>query len=359
MNILYISNLSGNLWAGPNNSVPAQIKAQSKIDNVFWYNVNKNIIPEWKGICHNLLDYPTQKLDDLPQPFNNPDIAVIEEVYCHAFSKIISDLQCNDIPYIVIPRSTLTERAQKHKQLKKIIGNLIYFNNMLKKAVAIQYLTEQEFCESGNKWNKNHFIIPNGISIKNTHIKRKNDNKIIFSYIGRIEIYQKGLDLLVDAVNEVQGFLREHNCVINIYGPDREDTVKKLTDVVNTKGIEDLILFHDAVFGKHKEDILINSDIFIMTSRFEGHPMGLIEALSYGIPCIVTPGTNMIEEIKKYDAGWSAQEKVKSIAEKIKKAICERKLWGKKRINAKSLSEEFSWERLALKSHEYFEEIRR
>ena len=37
MNVLYISKLTGNLFAGPNNSVPAQIKAQSKIDNVFWY----------------------------------------------------------------------------------------------------------------------------------------------------------------------------------------------------------------------------------------------------------------------------------------------------------------------------------
>ncbi len=40
MNVLYISNLTGNLFAGPNNSVPAQIKAQSKRDNVFWYNIN-------------------------------------------------------------------------------------------------------------------------------------------------------------------------------------------------------------------------------------------------------------------------------------------------------------------------------
>lgn len=359
MNILYISNLSGNLWAGPNNSVPAQIMAQSKIDNVFWYNVNKKVIPEWKDIYHNLIDYPNQRLDDLPEPFNNPDIAVIEEVYCHAFSKIISDLQCNNIPYIVIPRSTLTERAQKHKQLKKIIGNLLYFNNMLKQAVAIQYLTEQEYRESGDKWNKNHFIIPNGISIKDTYIERENDNKIILTYIGRIEIYQKGLDLLVEAISEVQDFLREHNCVINIYGPDREDTVKKLTDVVNTKGIEDLVLFHRAVFGKDKEKILINSDIFIMTSRFEGHPMGLIEALSYGLPCIVTPGTNMAKEIDKHDAGWVAQEKVRDVVEQIKRSIHEKRLWKIKRSNAKSLAREFSWERLALKSHEYFEVVRR
>ena len=44
MNVLYISKLTGNLFAGPNNSVPAQIKAQSKIDNVFWYNLNVTLV---------------------------------------------------------------------------------------------------------------------------------------------------------------------------------------------------------------------------------------------------------------------------------------------------------------------------
>ena len=46
MNILFISKLSGNLWAGPNNSIPAQVKAQSRIDNVFWYNLNNTKRPE-------------------------------------------------------------------------------------------------------------------------------------------------------------------------------------------------------------------------------------------------------------------------------------------------------------------------
>ena len=50
MNVLYISNLTGNLFAGPNNSVPAQIKAQSKRDNVFWYNINDIKREEWKEI---------------------------------------------------------------------------------------------------------------------------------------------------------------------------------------------------------------------------------------------------------------------------------------------------------------------
>ena len=126
MNVLYISNLTGNLFAGPNNSVPAQIKAQSKRDNVFWYNINDIKREEWKEInCYNLKDYPSGRLKDLPKPFNKPDIAVIEEFYCFPFCKIIKDINENNIPYIIIPRSELTKKAQKRKRVKKFIGHIL------------------------------------------------------------------------------------------------------------------------------------------------------------------------------------------------------------------------------------------
>ena len=39
-------------------------------------------------------------------------------------------------------------------------------------------------------------------------------------------------------------------------------------------------------------------DLFIHTFRFEGHPIAVLEALSYGIPCLLTPGTNMAGEVE-------------------------------------------------------------
>ena len=155
MNVLYISNLTGNLFAGPNNSVPAQIKAQSKRDNVFWYNINDIKREEWKEInCYNLKDYPSGRLKDLPKPFNKPDIAVIEEFYCFPFCKIIKDINENNIPYIIIPRSELTKKAQKRKRVKKFIGNICYFKKMANNASAIQFLSKQEKVDSGDKWNQ-------------------------------------------------------------------------------------------------------------------------------------------------------------------------------------------------------------
>lgn len=49
--------------------------------------------------------------------------------------------------------------------------------------------------------------------------------------------------------------------------------------------------------------------------------MGLIEALSYGLPSVVTRGSNMLKEIKEADAGWVAEIDAISIAQALKKMV--------------------------------------
>ena len=359
MNILYISNLSGNLWAGPNNSVPAQIRAQSKIDNVFWFNYNHTKRVEWtrNGLdCKNLDDFPKGRLNDLPVPFNHPDIVVVEEFYCFPFCKIISDIQKQKIPYIIIPRSEMTGMAQENKKWKKKLGNLLYFNRFAKKAIGIQFLTENEKNDSGKKWNKKFFVIPNGIDLPE---KKKEDfsfDCIKASYIGRIEIYQKGLDLLIDAIAELKDDLTNNNFQLTIYGPNRDEALTDLMCKVKMNYLENIVSFHEAVFNTRKAEVLLNTDVFIMTSRFEGHPMGLIEALSYGIPCVATRGTNMADEICDYDAGWTAENDKETIKQALRQMIFSRNC-SQKGKNAHALAMNYSWETIAKKSHAEYKQL--
>lgn len=352
MNILYISNLSGNLWAGPNNSVPAQIKAQSQIDNVFWFNINHNKREEWtqNGLdCKNLDDIPSGRLNDLPAPFNHPDIVVVEEFYCFPFCKLIADVQKQKIPYVIIPRSEMTDLAQKNKKWKKLVGNILYFKKMAKEASGIQFLTEKEKIDSGEKWNKTSFVIPNGVDLPQKQKKNFSVDGINASYIGRIEIYQKGLDLLLNAIIDLKDDLINSNFKLSLYGPNRDGALESLKAKVHDNDLEDVVLFNEGVFGEKKTETLLNSDIFIMTSRFEGMPMGLIEALSYGVPCLATKGTNLANEIEGADAGWIAENDVESIKNALRDLIIHRNLF-KKGQNAAFLAKKFAWDYIAKES---------
>ena len=357
MNILFISNLSGNLFAGPNNSVPAQIQAQKKIDNVFWYNLNNIKREEWIDIgCFNLNDYPTGRLLDLPEPFSNPDIAVIEEFYCFPFCRIIKDIQRKGIPYVIVPRSEMTEQAQKKKRYKKIVGNILYFNKFARKAAAIQYLSKQEMLESCSQWGNKYHIIPNGIDVKTTN-KKFSQTGIKAIYIGRYDKYQKGLDLLLDSISEMKDALRNSGFILDMYGVDQDGTMSYINSCLDTFQICDIVHVNGPVFGEEKKRILIDADVFFLTSRFEGMPMGLIEALSYGLPALVTTGTNMAEEIRNTYSGWASSNTTDGITDSIKKMLIDRSQFEMISNNCVKLAQQFSWDSIALKSHRMYEEI--
>jgi glycosyltransferase involved in cell wall biosynthesis len=72
--------------------------------------------------------------------------------------------------------------------------------------------------------------------------------------------------------------------------------------------------------GRRRKTPLLASDVFLIPSRFEGHPMALIEALSYGLPCVATTtGSNMRREVEEFNAGWTAD----CSSESLKKALLE------------------------------------
>lgn len=358
MNILYLSKLKGQLWAGPTYSVPNQILAQSKYDNVLWYNLTNNSKNEWKKFTYykDLDDFPACNLKDLPSPFNKPDLVVFEQIY--SFGKnisIINEIRRSKIPYIIIPRSELTQAAQQRKKMKKSIANLFYFNKVINEAKAIQYLTEKEMIDSGKRWNNNFFIIPNGCQeYNNINYKSRMVRHVI--YVGRIETYQKGLDLLIDACENIKEILRRKKVVIDIYGPDRDNSRKNLELKINKANISDIIKINEEIFSEEKIAKLNNADAFVMTSRFEGLPMGMIEALSLGLPCLATKGTNLADKIQEYDAGWVAENNVLSISKALIASLEDNDILNKSK-NAHTLSKTYSWKAIGELSHKYYEKI--
>lgn len=359
MNILYLSHLSGEVYAGPTYSVPKQIEAQSKLDNVFWYNAVKTRVDKWKQLpfYHDRNEYPNERIKSLPEPFNNPDIIVVELFYNMVKSPLIRELLRGEIPYIIIPRGELTKQAQARKRLKKKIANFLVCKRYAQRAAAIQYLTEQEYKDSGDIWNENHSIIPNGIDLPEKTKETFSENAIKCISIGRIEPYQKGLDMLIEACSQIKSELIESNCIITICGPDKENKLAGLKQLVKNQGLDSVINFHDGVFGKEKEKMLLDSDVFLIPSRFEGHPMALIEALSYGLPAIATTGSNMRAEVEIHHAGWTADCTPADLAHALEKMVSARsklKFYGN---NAKQLAREYSWDLIAQKQSVFFYRI--
>jgi glycosyltransferase involved in cell wall biosynthesis len=354
VNILYISSISANPTSGLYYSIPSQVKAQGSFDNVALYNLSDKVSPLLIDMQNffSIEGYPTLKIKNLPTPFSNPDLVIFEDFYLPKYVNIAKELERLKVPYVIVPRGSLTSGAQKKKWLKKKVFNKIMFEKFARNALAIQYLTINERDTSSPTWNKNSIVIPNGTTKKDRVVSSFNGLKGVF--IGRFDPFHKGLDFLLDAVNTLQAELRKNNSTISVHGSERLGFKEQFALEVSKNGLDDIIFVKEGVFNQEKEKVLLSSNFFILTSRFEGHPMGLIEALSYGLPCLITKGTNMGEEVEKYDAGWVAENSAESVTDALKRLIAEKHTLPMKSQNAIELASKYDWNSLARRSHELY-----
>ena len=164
-------------------------------------------------------------------------------------------------------------------------------------------------------------------------------------YIGRLDCMHKGLDLMLSGINGISDFCIYNNVKLAIYGPDILDRKKILQDLISKFNLEGIVSIHNPVCGQDKIETLLKNDIFIQTSRFEGMPLGILEAMSFGLPCIITKGTNLVEDVCEFDAGYDAGTTEQTIADAIKFAVKDRENWKNKGAQAvKLVSEKYNWE---------------
>lgn len=311
MVILHIANVTDDRAAGVSCIVPQYVYYQSLQAECAMYNVfNGTFCYKGKNI-HFVFH-----LSKLPEPFSHPDIAVFHEVYYPAYLRVSRELQQAGIPYIVIPHGSLTAFAQQHKRLKKAAANFLLFGRFLRAASAVQFLSQREE-EASSSFSVPSFVIPNGTVIPGRHKRHFSASGYRFLYIGRISLHIKGLDLLLEAVCRTQELFRSTGSVLELYGPDEEHSYEWIKKTIDSHFLGDIVTLNQGVFGRDKENVLLNADCFVQTSRSEGHPLGVIEAMSYGLPCLVSEGTGMSRQISEHDAGWSCECKVASICKSL------------------------------------------
>lgn len=356
MRILYLSNLQDEGFAGLTYCVPAQIAAQSGFDDVHWYNFKPVERPSWRehSFYHNPNDYRFS-IDLFRRRFWDPDLIVFEGFYAfHPNATLLSTL-CSRIPYVIVPHCALTAGDQGKKTLKKKVCNALFYKRFARGAVAIQYLTKREMLESGDSWNDACFIQPNGIDPVDTANAPadKPGNPVRIVYVGRLEPYQKGLDILLDALRLLKEKGRLSGFTLSICGNSVNGFAEEIQSFIEREGLEEVVSVHPPVYDEEKRHVLETADVFLLTSRYEGMPMGLLEACAYGLPSIVTPGTNLAEEIGEENAGWVCDPAGEAIGEAIEAAASVRSdVYVEMSNGARNLASSFSWASIAESVHE-------
>ena len=131
--------------------------------------------------------------------------------------------------------------------------------------------------EDWNKTNNNVVQIYNPSVVQSEEVASVENKKALA--VGRLDA-QKGFDFLVCAWRLVVN--KHPDWILDIWGSgeDYDSLQRQIADNHLEKN-----LFLRGVTDNVKNEYL-NSSIYVMTSRYEGFPMVLIEAMSYGLPCV-------------------------------------------------------------------------
>lgn len=314
--ILHIGYVDSNKASGVNVAIPKMVHAQHKYANTLLLNLSNEYSDE---LSISYLQYAC--IQSLPSPFNKPTIVIFHEIYRKPFIKLSRECMRANIPYIIIPHGGLTERAQRIKAYKKIPANLLIFRNFFRNAASIQYLSDSE-CNASIIKEKS-FVCGNGVSVSNQpHLFRTNLG-LRMLFIGRYDIYFKGLDILLDAITMISSDMRKRNISLTLFGTGKPQDEKILKERIQQGHLADIVKLNGPIFGDAKISQYRSFDCFIQTSRSEGQPLGVMEALSNGMPVIVTPGTTFSKEVTDNNMGIACECNATSIAKAILHAVDE------------------------------------
>jgi glycosyltransferase involved in cell wall biosynthesis len=120
----------------------------------------------------------------------------------------------------------------------------------------------------------------------------------ILLYLGRLDVWVKGLDFVVEAVSCLPpGLLR-----LVFAGPDWQGGKAALEKLANQLGCRDRLHFIEPVYGDRKWALLRLADIFISPSRKEAFSVAVAEAMAAGRPVITSTAINLAPELREHDA---------------------------------------------------------
>lgn len=310
----------------------------------------KNISNRFK--LATMLDTPLFAPFKIRKDIKNYDIVHIHE-HRQTLAIIVSYFaRRNNIPYIVQAHGSVLPFFQK-EALKNLFDKVFGFR-ILHNASCVFALTEvekEQYLKMGVEEDKIE-IVPLGINLEEYEdlpsygrFRSKfniNDDEKLILFIGRIHEI-KGLDLLIDAFNDLIHNGSNNSIKLAIVGPD-DGYLSKLEEKIEDYSLEEDVIITGPLYKEEKQEALVDCDLFVMPSKYESFTTSGLEAMACSKPLVLTKN-NHIHDWVDGNVGMSCEDNKDSLSEAIEKVLFDENLaltFGKN--GKKLIKEKYNWD---------------
>lgn len=256
-----------------------------------------------------------------------PEIVHFHSVHVPQNVALAAHLRRAGIPYCVTVHGALFRAALRRSRLKKTFFRLLFERRYLNEARFIHAVSPHE-TEVIRRYGVDRpvVMVPNGLPPDNNLRGSRPEalfagrpslrDRSVFMFIGRLDPWQKGLDLLIEAF--AQAGLRKGALVL--VGPDHRGSRRELERLADRLGISSQLAFIGPAFGQDKANLFAAADVFVHPSRWEGLSLSVLAAAAAGKPCLITREADPLGALERAQAAIVVEPSVSSIAEGLRRA---------------------------------------
>jgi len=236
---------------------------------------------------------------------SKPDLIVLHQIY--TFSTLVGYWYAkkNGIPYAVQPHGSLTKYHESDSRLIKTLAKWLLISRILREAEAIIVTCESEKSDLNPVLQLKVCRLPYGAtktvskeSLLSTLPVEVRNLRIIFS--GRFD-KKKNLPLLIASLPQV---LEQYpSLILDIAGSGNATEVKKVQRLVSSLKLESSVQFHGWIDRKKMQELFAFARLLVLPSENENFAIVVAEALSAGLPCVVSRFVGTADIIAKHHAG--------------------------------------------------------
>lgn len=313
MRILHVAAIIAGSPTGPAASVPLQMRAELGAGHelAFLQSHPGGPVPLPAGVQrlgHGTWADARAVRALLARSGFEPDVVHFHSVYLPRHALVAALVRRLGVATVNSPRGGLMPAALATRSLKKRLGDRLFFDRFCRDLSLHRALNENErdACVSrypavaariaGNPIDLD--ALPPVVPPRPTQVR------LALGYLGRLDPHHKGLDTLLEGFRQALDAGLPDATRLRLAGPDHRGGARRLERIVRTFHLERHVQIVGPLAGSAKHRFLESVDVFVHPSRFEGMPMGVLEAMALGRPVLVTPETNLGDVVERYGAGW-------------------------------------------------------
>jgi glycosyltransferase involved in cell wall biosynthesis len=238
------------------------------------------------------------------------------------------------------------------KKFSPVIGLPMYIMEKIYPRIYDRYIFVADVNSEKFKTGSDRYrIIPNGIS-RELLVDGDNDDDNYILFFSRIDIYTKGLDVLVDAFVRLAQRHKEIRLVLAGYEFDDVSILRERLPA----GMRNRFVYAGFVTGEEKRRLLSRAKVYVLPSRHEAHPVSILEALACGT-AVVASDIPELRYIETQGLGLTFRNgSSEDLSEKINELLGNTALRNKLGDEGRRYASSFLWDDISIMFEEFLHE---